>query len=101
MEKAIVSGCARHLGGQGDPGPGAGQAGDRRPGDARHRRARGERGHDRAERLHGGTTDISFTVPKADLSQAMAVLRGLQDEVGAAEVVADSDIAKVSLVGRA
>src|SRR5215208_1188107 len=41
---------------------------------------------------HGGTTDISFTV-------AMAVLKGLQDEVGAAEVVADSDIAKVSLVG--
>ena len=48
---------------------------------------------------HGGTTDISFTVPKADLSRAMEVLRGLQDEVGAAEVVADSDIAKVSLVG--
>ena len=48
---------------------------------------------------HGGTTDISFTVPKADLSRAMEVLRGLQDEVGAAEVVADSGIAKVSLVG--
>jgi aspartate kinase len=48
---------------------------------------------------HGGTTDISFTVPKADLTGAMAVLRDLRDEVGAAEVVADSDIAKVSLVG--
>src|SRR5215213_4546202 len=48
---------------------------------------------------HGGTTDISFTVPKADLAGAMNVLRGLQEEVGAAEVVADSDIAKVSLVG--
>jgi aspartate kinase len=48
---------------------------------------------------HGGTTDISFTVPKADLGGAMAVLQSLKDEVGAAEVVADSDIAKVSLVG--
>jgi aspartate kinase len=48
---------------------------------------------------HGGTTDISFTVPKADLAGAMAVLDAVKDEVGAAEVVADSDIAKVSLVG--
>jgi aspartate kinase len=48
---------------------------------------------------HGGTTDISFTVPKADLAGAMAVLDAVRDEVGAAEVVADSDIAKVSLVG--
>jgi aspartate kinase len=48
---------------------------------------------------HGGTTDISFTVPKTDLTAAMAVLEGLRDEVGAAEVVADPGIAKVSLVG--
>jgi aspartate kinase len=48
---------------------------------------------------HGGTTDISFTVPKSDLSGAMVVLEKLASEVGAAEVVADSDIAKVSLVG--
>ncbi|HZD72946.1 MAG TPA: aspartate kinase [Actinomycetota bacterium] len=48
---------------------------------------------------HNATTDISFTVPKADLSSAMVVLDKLASEVGAAEVVADSDIAKVSLVG--
>ncbi len=48
---------------------------------------------------HGGTTDISFTVPKSDLSSAMVVLEKLASEVAAAEVVADSDIAKVSLVG--
>ncbi|HZD74817.1 MAG TPA: aspartate kinase [Actinomycetota bacterium] len=48
---------------------------------------------------HGGTTDISFTVPKSDLSGAMVVLEKLASEVAAAEVVADSDIAKVSLVG--
>ena len=48
---------------------------------------------------HGGATDISFTVPKTDLSGAMAVLEELREEVGAAEVVADSGIAKVSLIG--
>jgi aspartate kinase len=48
---------------------------------------------------HGGSTDISFTVPKADLSGAMVVLEKLASEVGASQVVADSDIAKVSLVG--
>jgi aspartate kinase len=48
---------------------------------------------------HGGLTDISFTVPKADLQQAMVVLEKIRDEVGAGEVLADQDIAKVSLVG--
>jgi aspartate kinase len=48
---------------------------------------------------HQGTTDISFTVPKDDLAGAMVVLEKLASEVGAAEVVADSDIAKISLVG--
>jgi aspartate kinase len=48
---------------------------------------------------HQGTTDISFTVPKDDLPGAMVVLEKLTSEVGAAEVVADSDIAKISLVG--
>jgi aspartate kinase len=48
---------------------------------------------------HDGLTDISFTVPKTDLSQAMVVLEKVRDEVGAGEVVADQGIAKVSLVG--
>jgi aspartate kinase len=48
---------------------------------------------------HGGETDISFTVPKADLQQAMVVLDKIRDEVGAGEVLADQAIAKVSLVG--
>jgi aspartate kinase len=48
---------------------------------------------------HGGLTDISFTVPKADLQQAMVVLEKIRDEIGAGEVLADQDIAKVSLVG--
>jgi aspartate kinase len=48
---------------------------------------------------HGLTTDISFTVPKDDLAEAMRVLGGLKDEIGAEDVTADSGIAKVSLVG--
>jgi aspartate kinase len=48
---------------------------------------------------HDGLTDISFTVPKTDLTQAMVVLEKVRDEVGAGEVAADLGIAKVSLVG--
>jgi aspartate kinase len=47
----------------------------------------------------GGTTDISFTVPKRDLAAAMEVCRSHADEIGAEDVLADADIAKVSLVG--
>jgi aspartate kinase len=48
--------------------------------------------------LHG-TTDISFTVPVVDLDTSLEVTRALAPEIGAGEVLADSDIAKVSLVG--
>lgn len=46
-----------------------------------------------------GTTDISFTVPKVDLETSMEVARSLAPEVGAGEVLADDQIAKVALVG--
>jgi aspartate kinase len=46
-----------------------------------------------------GHADISFTVPKADLDTALEVCRSHADEIDAADVVADPDIAKVSLVG--
>ena len=48
--------------------------------------------------LHG-TTDISFTVPKLDLEAALRVCRSHADEIAAQDVLSDSDIAKVSLVG--
>jgi aspartate kinase len=48
---------------------------------------------------HDGHTDISFTVPKADLETALEACRSHAGEFGAAEVVADDAIAKVSLVG--
>jgi aspartate kinase len=46
-----------------------------------------------------GATDISFTVPRDDLAPSLEVTRSLLPEIGAAEVQADDDIAKVSLVG--
>ena len=46
-----------------------------------------------------GATDISFTVPKVDLTAALAVVEGLAPEIGAGEVLADDRVAKVSLVG--
>lgn len=46
-----------------------------------------------------GTTDISFTVPRTDLSRGLEVCRSHADEIDAAEVLADDSIAKVSLIG--
>ncbi len=46
-----------------------------------------------------GITDISFTVPKADLAAGLDVCRTHAAEIGADEVLADIDIAKVSLIG--
>ncbi len=48
---------------------------------------------------HDGKTDISFTVPKADLAAAMEVCEPIAREIGAASVTADSDVARVSIVG--
>jgi aspartate kinase len=46
-----------------------------------------------------GHTDISFTVPKLDAAAALEVCQSHADEIGAAEVMADSGISKVSLIG--
>jgi aspartate kinase len=46
-----------------------------------------------------GTTDISFTVPKADLGTSTQVAEGLAPTIGAREVISDTDVATVSLVG--
>src|SRR3984893_12156521 len=48
--------------------------------------------------LHG-TTDISFTVTSEDVGVALEVGRALAPEIGATDVLADSDIATVSLIG--
>jgi len=46
-----------------------------------------------------GHTDISFTVPKADLDAALRVCNAHVGDLGAGEVSTDDGIAKVSLVG--
>ena len=48
---------------------------------------------------HDGSTDISFTAPKSDLEVAVEVAQGVASELGAREVHADEDVARVSLIG--
>ena len=46
-----------------------------------------------------GVTDITFTLPKTDLAVAEPILARTAKEIGAAEIVQDPEIAKVSLIG--
>lgn len=46
-----------------------------------------------------GLTDLTFTVPEKDYEQAMEISRKIADEIGAAEVLGDTEIAKVSVIG--
>ncbi len=46
-----------------------------------------------------GYTDLTFTVPRADHQKALAIVRGMADEIGARGVTSDTSIAKVSVVG--
>ena len=48
---------------------------------------------------HDGTTDISFTMPKADMATAESIVSRVAADVGARGVDHDADIAKISLVG--
>jgi aspartate kinase len=47
----------------------------------------------------GGVTDISFTVPHAQLEQALGVCEAQAGRIGAQKVISDHHIAKVSVVG--
>ncbi len=46
-----------------------------------------------------GRTDISFTLPKADLAHAEPMLQGIAGQVGATGFACNREIGKVSLVG--
>jgi aspartate kinase len=48
---------------------------------------------------HDGTTDISFTMPKADMATAESIVSRIAAEIGARGVEHDNQIAKISLVG--
>ena len=46
-----------------------------------------------------GETDVTFTVPQADLARAQALLEDKRDEIGFNRIITDSKIAKISVVG--
>ena len=46
-----------------------------------------------------GITDLTFTVPKADLAKTLELVNAVAQEVGAGKVLSDEEIAKVSIVG--
>jgi aspartate kinase len=48
---------------------------------------------------HGGTTDMSFTVPRVDLAKARRILEPIARELNAREITTDASVAKVSIVG--
>jgi len=47
----------------------------------------------------GGQTDLTFTVPEKDYDRAMEISEKIAREIGAEEVLGDTNIAKVSVVG--
>jgi len=46
-----------------------------------------------------GTTDMTFTVGKADLARAHAALGGIKSQIDYGELLEDPDVAKISVVG--
>ncbi len=48
---------------------------------------------------HTRKTDISFTVPKADITKAVKVAGDVARKIGAGEILFDKDVARVSIVG--
>ena len=46
-----------------------------------------------------GTTDMTFTVGKSDLPRTQATLAAAQPQIGFSEVLADPNVAKISVVG--
>jgi aspartate kinase len=46
-----------------------------------------------------GTTDLTFTVPKADYKKALAMVENMADSIQAQGVTVDPHIAKVSIIG--
>jgi aspartate kinase len=46
-----------------------------------------------------GSSDLTFTVPRASLAQAISVIEQRKDEIGYSELVQDPAVAKVSIVG--
>jgi aspartate kinase len=48
---------------------------------------------------HDRLSDISFTVPKVELSKAMKATQAIGNKIGAGEIMEDRNVARVSLIG--
>jgi len=46
-----------------------------------------------------GYTDMTFTVPRNDLGQAMEIVREVGEEIGAKDVLSEDKVAKVAVIG--
>ena len=46
-----------------------------------------------------GTTDLTFTVKRTDLQRALEVVESVRKDIGSRDVVSDTELAKVSIVG--
>ena len=46
-----------------------------------------------------GETDVTFTVPQADLARAQALIEDRREDIGFNRIITDSQIAKISVVG--
>ncbi len=46
-----------------------------------------------------GETDVTFTMPQADLPRAQALLEERRDEIGFNRIITDTDVSKLSVVG--
>jgi aspartate kinase len=53
--------------------------------------------HNHADR--GGSTDVTFTVPSADLARSLETLNQAREQIGFGEMVHDVRVAKISVVG--
>ena len=48
---------------------------------------------------NGKSTDMTFTVSKADLNRAVSVLEGARDQLSYDRIIADSNVVKLSVIG--
>lgn len=46
-----------------------------------------------------GRADIAFVIPLSDLERALELLKGLKNSIGFHEILADEDVAKISVIG--
>ena len=46
-----------------------------------------------------GSSDLTFTVPRASLAQAMSVIEDRKGEIGYSDLIHDDSVAKISIVG--